>query len=369
MKNGVESRYFVEAAAKILDVLESFTSEDEEVSITEVARRAGSTYSSAFRLLYTLEKRGYVMRRPGKKRYILTPARRRFRIGYAALQTSNFQQEVTWRIGAAARRLGIVLLVRKNDEFNVSKALANADDLLAENINLLIEYQYNETASHLIAAKCHEAGIPAIAINFAQPAAYYFGGNNYRTGVLAGEFLCQFARNHRKAHPDVCLMLPANGLGSTQEARKAGLLDSLKNGQLGLRSSEVMTAPPALSVKEAYAVTKSILRELGRSKRLLIAALTDPLGIGAEKAVKEAGIENQVVIIGQGGGRDARDRIAKGGPFRASVAFFPECYGERVMLLALKILEGQKLPLASHTNHLVLTAENVKQYYPDGPNA
>ncbi|SRR5581483_3605180 len=369
MRSEVESRYFVEAAAKILDVLESFTSPEEELSITEVARRTGSTYSSAFRLLYTLEKRGYVMRRPGKKRYVLTPARRRFRIGYAALATSRFHQEVTWQIGAAARRLAMVLLIRKNAEFNVAKALANADELLAEKIDLLIEYQYNETASHLIAAKCHAAGIPAIAINFAQPGAYYFGGNNYLTGELAGDFLCQFSRSKWNGRADLCLVLPAKGLGSTQEARKAGLLDALRRGQHGQRPLEVLSAPPALSVNEGYAVTKKILRDLGHPKRLLIAALTDPLGIGAEKAIKEAGMEDQAVIIGQGGARDARARILRGGPFRASVAFFPEAYGERVMLLAIQVLEGEKVSLASYTNHVVLTAENVSEYYQGGTDA
>ena len=66
MKREIDSRYFVEAAAKTLDVLESFGSGADELSIIEVARRVGVTYSSAFRLLYTLEKRGYVMRRPGR---------------------------------------------------------------------------------------------------------------------------------------------------------------------------------------------------------------------------------------------------------------------------------------------------------------
>src|SRR5262245_48183240 len=76
---GMQSRYFVETAAKVLDILETFSSEQESLSITEIARRTGLTYSSAFRLLYTLETRGYVMRRAGKKRYLLSPARRRFR--------------------------------------------------------------------------------------------------------------------------------------------------------------------------------------------------------------------------------------------------------------------------------------------------
>jgi ribose transport system substrate-binding protein len=365
MESEVETRYFVEAAAKILDVLECFNSPAEELSITEVARRTGTTYSSAFRLLYTLEKRGYVMRRPGKKHYVLAPTRRRFRIGYAALQNTAFQREVTWSIVAAARKQATSVFVRNNEEFNVSKALLNADELLAQNIDLLIEYQFNETAAHLIAAKCHEAGIQAIAINYAQPGAYYFGGNNYLTGTLAGDCLAQYARTHWKGRADVCVILEAKGLGSTQDARKAGVLDSLRRGLPGLQPEDILTAPPALTVREGAKVTRKILTDLGGRKRVLIAALTDPLGIGAEKAARECDCEDRVIIVGQGGGRDTRPRIAKGGAYKAAVAFFPESYGERVLSLAISILEGHKVPLAAYTNHVVLNQANLREYYPE----
>src|SRR5581483_3205992 len=119
-QDGIEPRYFVETAAKVLDVLETFNSEQESLSITEVARRTSLTYSSAFRLLYTLERRGYVHRASGKKHYRLAPARRRFRIGYAALRTSRFQREVSWSMAAAARKLSTTMVVRVNDEFNIA---------------------------------------------------------------------------------------------------------------------------------------------------------------------------------------------------------------------------------------------------------
>src|SRR5262245_11497526 len=111
----MQSRYFVETAAKVLDILETFSSEQESLSITEIARRTGLTYSSAFRLLYTLETRGYVMRRAGKKRYLLSPARRRFRIGFAALRSSRFHREVSAAMEAAARQFGLTLITRINE--------------------------------------------------------------------------------------------------------------------------------------------------------------------------------------------------------------------------------------------------------------
>jgi ribose transport system substrate-binding protein len=46
------------------------------------------------------------------------------------------------------------------------------------------------------------------------------------------------------------------------------------------------------------------------------------------------------------------------------VAYFPESYGERVIALAIRILAGEKVPLTTYTNHVVLTTSNLDQYYP-----
>jgi len=360
-----QARYFVEAAAKVLDVLESFASAEEFLTITEVARRANLTYSSAFRLLYTLERRGYVMRRPGKKKYTLSPARKRFRIGYAALNATTFHREVSASLLTAAQRLGLTLIVRANQEFNISKALVNADQLIAERVSLLIEYQYSEVASDLIAAKCHGAGIPIIGINFALPGAYYFGGNNYQTGALAGGFLANYANRHWNGRVDTCLVLLPKGLTSTQETRKLGLTEALLKGLPSLRRSEIEIAPKALTIAQGNRLTLERLKRLGASKRILIAALTDHLGLGAEKAIRSAGAADRAVVVGQGGGKDARTRIRTGGPFKASVAFFSESYGESILQLAIRILDGDRAPLTSYTNHVVLTRENLNEYYPD----
>lgn len=78
-------RYFVEAAAKALGILETFTRDEQELSIAEAARRCRMTYSSAFRILYTLEKRGYVRRSPGKKSYRIVHSPKTLRIAHARM--------------------------------------------------------------------------------------------------------------------------------------------------------------------------------------------------------------------------------------------------------------------------------------------
>jgi len=356
-------RYFIGAAAKTLDVLESFADNAEQLSITEIARRAELSYTSAFRLLYTLEKRGYVMRLPGKKRYLLAPSRKRFRVGYAALGKIAFANEVTRSMHAAARRAGIALLYLDNED-NPSKAIVNADQLLAEGVDIFIEFHRNDAINHLVATKCHNAGVPVIAINFPLPGAYYFGADSYKTGWLAGAFLRQYAQNEWRDAPTACLILPTEGVEATHHTRTMGLLESLTKEPLKGASPEINIAPFGVTAQDGYHLTKQFVREkTRRSKRLLVAAFSDPLGIGAKRALKEAGLAENSVIACQGGTIEARRQIRRGGALKASVAYFPESYGERVLKLAVKILEGEHPPLTTYTDHVVLTADNISEFY------
>lgn len=367
MERDIQSRYFVEAAAKALEVLESFDSPEEELTIMEVARRVGLTYSSTFRLLYTLERRGYVMRREGSRKYSRTPARKRFRIGYAAADNHmRFSDEVSRSLVVAARNHGVDLLFRDN-EASPPKALANVDSLLEEGIHLLIEYQLNETVAHMIAAKCHEAKVPVVAITYAHPGAYYFGGNNFQAGELAGDCLCDFAEQTWKNRADHLFLLPAKGMGSTLEVRMEGVRSRVLERIRTLKKSDILIAPPGLTTHDGYRATKAMLRQVTKKgARILIAALSDPLAIGSARAAAKLGFRQNVVIVGQGGGRDGRSCIRRGGPFMGSVAYFPETFGERLIPLALRILQGENVSLISYTDLVVLTQANLEQYYPNG---
>lgn len=365
MKEGTEPRYFVEAAAKALEVLESFDSYEEQISISEAARRVGIPYSSAFRLLYTLEKRGYVQRQPGTKKYARTPPRRHIRIGYAAVgNRARFSADVTHGVVLAARNASLDLIVKDN-EMNPQKALANTDILLEEKIRLLIEFQLNETVAHLIAAKCHDANVPVIAINFAQPGAYYFGGNNFLAGKMAGEFMDQHIRTAWKGRVSKLVLIPGKGMGSTQAVRKAGILTGLESVIKTLRKGDVLTTAPCLTVQEGYRETQKVLQEIGKARQPIgIMTVSDGPAIGACRAVAQLGLANRIAIVGQGAASDVQKYLRRGGPIKASVAYFPASYGERVIAIALRILGGEKVPLTVHTDHVVLTRKNIEQYYP-----
>ena len=48
-----------------------------------------------------------------------------------------------------------------------------------------------------------------------------------------------------------------------------------------------------------------------------------------------------------------------------SVAYFPETYGERLIRLALDIIEKRPYPPTVFTQHRLITPENVNRLYPN----
>ncbi len=63
-------KYVVDAVAKALDLLETF-SDSEGLTLNEISRRVGLNKSRTFRLLHTLAERGYVERSADGTRYTL----------------------------------------------------------------------------------------------------------------------------------------------------------------------------------------------------------------------------------------------------------------------------------------------------------
>lgn len=80
-QNGISTNGTVQSVNRALDLLEVFLSPNSEVGLTEIASRLNLDKATAYRLLNTLEKRGYVERPPETRRYRL--GLRAFEIGAA----------------------------------------------------------------------------------------------------------------------------------------------------------------------------------------------------------------------------------------------------------------------------------------------
>ncbi|MEM8741409.1 MAG: helix-turn-helix domain-containing protein, partial [Pseudomonadota bacterium] len=77
-------RYLVPGLARGLMVLQAFSPERREMSLSEIAGHLGTTRSAAFRTVYTLTHLGYLLHDGRTKTYALGPAVLRLGYGYLA---------------------------------------------------------------------------------------------------------------------------------------------------------------------------------------------------------------------------------------------------------------------------------------------
>ena len=130
-----------------------------------------------------------------------------------------------WKNAAAREH---VHLITVNNRYSAREALRNADLLIKERVDLVLEYQTYERVAPVIASKFLEANTPVIAIEIPHPGAAYFGANNYKAGLIGGKALGRWAREHWDGKVEQIVLLELPIAGSLLELRITGLLDGLR---------------------------------------------------------------------------------------------------------------------------------------------
>lgn len=359
--------YLIKSVVHASDVLSAFQHMGDTLRLRDVMDRTGFGKGMCFRLLHTLHHCGF-LEKADATRYRLTSEirrRRRFRIGYAAQgQDSSFPREVQGGLVKAAEREGLDLVIVDN-RYQPKTAIRNAEYLVREGVELVIEFQTDEAIAPDIASRYLEAGIPLIAIDIPHPGATYFGANNYNAGLLAGRTLARWARQHWNGKIDEILLIEIARAGSLPHARIKGVSAGIRETLHENPACPVVSLDGDGQFKTSLERVRKHLRET-TARRILVGTANDPSALGAARAFEEAGRADTCAIVGQNAEPDARAELRQPRtPLIASVGYFPERYGDGLVKLAVDLLTRKPVPPAVFVHHHVITKENVDHFYPN----
>jgi len=359
--------YLVKSVVHASRLLTAFRSGGEALTLREVAARSGLPKSMAFRLLYTLERCGMV-EKIGKNLYrsCLRPYRQKlYRLGYAAQGTDyQFSREVSDSLQRAAAVEGVELISLDN-RYNPKIAVRNADTLVREKVDLVIEFQTDEQVAPIVADKYRAAGIPMVAIEIPHPGAVYFGANNYEAGLIAGRHLGRWAKQHWVGEPIEVVLIGLERAGGLPKMRLTGALVGMKEVFPLLEDRQATFLDGDGQLGQSFEAMRRHLR-VSPTGRFLVAAVNDPSALGALRAFQEAGRTESCAIVGQNASPEGRAELREPGTrLIGSVAYFPEKYGESIVRLALDILQERRVPPAVFVKHQMVTPETVDHVYPN----
>ena len=289
------------------------------------------------------------------------------RIGFANLSEDLlFAVDVRRGLERAVQSAGQINLVLADNQMNSDVALSVADHLIARGLDLMIEYQLDESMGSVIMDKFKRANIPVIAVDIPMVGATYFGVDNFRAGHMAGIALGEWIAANWNGEAQAVIVLEEPRSGALTAARIQGQLYGLREvlGDNALANTIYLDSGNTRDVSEAQVY--DALHQLNGLKKITVVCFNDDAAIGALNAAKRANRHEHVVIVGQGADRRLREEIRKpGSRIIGSTAFLPEQYGGRLLDLAQKILRGEPVPPAVYTDHVFINAENVALYYPD----
>ena len=255
------------------------------------------------------------------------------------------------RSAAARRGLELVEVDNRN---RAAVAVRNADALIAAGVDLAIVFQTHVKAAAAIGAKYGEAGIPLIAIDVPHPGAVFFGGDNERAGRALGRRAARWAIDNWNGGLDEVVLVEERAAGPLGDARLRGVVDGLRTGLTGDRGFAETRRDGRGRFEESWQAARKLLR--GKRRRRLFAAVNDAAALGVLRAIEEAGLQADSAVVGHGGSAEILEELRRPETrLIASVAFFPENYGENLLTLALDLLEDRATPAAVFLKHRLLS--------------
>ena len=366
-KTPARDPYLVKSVVHASQLLSAFRTTGEALPLREIAGRSGLPKSMAFRLLYTLERCGMVAKvSENLYRSHVRPFKQRpYRVGYAAQGTDYmFSKEVSVGLQRAAAAQGVELICVDN-KYNPKVAQRNAEILVREKVDLVIEFQTDEHVAATVAAKYREANIPLIALEVPHPGGTYFGANNYEAGLIGGRYMGRWAKEHWQGEVDEVVMIALERAGSLPKMRLTGMLVGMKEILPHLENCRVTYVDGDGKLGESFEGVRRYLRNT-KARRVLVGAINDPSALGALRAFQEAGRTDGCAIMGQNASPEGRAELRDPNTrLIGSVAYFPEKYGPDILGLALDILHRRPVPPAVFVKHQLITPENVDHIYPN----
>ncbi len=351
--------YLIPVLSKALDILELLQAEGQPMSLEVIHRRTRVSKTTVYRVLKTFVHRGYISQTSeGTYRHVMRPKKLRFGFGSQSADMP-FSEEVTRSLRHAAGASGVEL-VELDNCYDASTAVKNAEEFIKSRVDLIIEFNVEQQVAPIIGDKVAAANIPLIAIDIPHPNATYFGVDNYRVGVEAGEVLAHFALTAWKGHPDWVLGLDLPEAGALVQSRVSGALEAVRHAMPDIPVEAFVRMDGRGMRERSCKLITDFLNRHPKDRRILIAAATDTSALGAVDAARTLRRLKHVAVVGQDCIPEALDEMRKpSSPLIASVSHEVGTYGPNLIQLGLALVKGQTVPPYNYVTHRLVTRSSL----------
>ena len=261
------------------------------------------------------------------------------------------------------RGMNFIYLDAQND---MVRQVGNVEDLLARGIDLLILNPLDPHGLVLATRSATMAGVPVIIVDSSiEPGADFITiiqSNNLRNGELVGEWL---AKQMGQRNISAALLSGAQGNPVGKERRQGifrGIIEQQLRSLGAVHFDLVAQGWGNWTYEGGLAAMEDIL--VAHSDINVLISEQDAMALGAMQAIKEAGKENEILVLAAADGqKEAFEKIMQG-EYGATGLNNPSLIAGMAVEIAIQVLAGERdFPQVIYTPAACITKDNVEAFY------
>lgn len=254
-----------------------------------------------------------------------------------------------------------------DNHYDFEQALSKADQVLEGDFDVFVEYQYNFTANSIIRAKFDTSNTHLVAVDIPMHGVPFVGIDHWSVGAETGRAARAIAKKKwgPAENADLIVLFESPEGGEVSLLRGEGFLDAIqgdsdRTGQPRIVRIDVGNQ----SESRIDAATTKLLEETKGAKRIAFSSVTERCARRVIKSLlaKDQWDPEKFVVVTQGCDPESRGYI-RSGYFDASVAFFPERYGELILPVVCALIDGEPVPPYVFMQSRLIDRSNIDQFY------
>ncbi|MDG9700732.1 substrate-binding domain-containing protein [Streptomyces sp. DH37] len=291
-------------------------------------------------------------------------------IGFAGPQADHgWLNAINENATSRAKRYSDVTLEVTEGSNDTAQQIGQIETLINKKVDVLVVLPADGKALTQVGLKAMRAGIPVVNLDrvFASPQAYrcWIGGDNYGMGLNAGRYIGERLKDKKNAK--VVELAGLDNLELTRQ-RTQGFDDALRNYP---NIEKVARQAAEFTVESGQAKMSQLLQAQPSFDALW--NHDDDQGVGAERAIKQAG-RDEFFMVGGAGSRHAMDAIKADDTVLKATVLYPPTMAASAIDLARALgqakgvagMAEQEIPASITLYSAVVDKDNVDEYLPTG---
>lgn len=263
----------------------------------------------------------------------------------------DFRQEVNESIENACKNREGCTLHRRQNSGTYETIIDNIDHLVAENVDLLIDYSSNYEVAVLVAQKAQKMSIPLIMVDLPVQNAVYFGANNLLAGQIAGANAARYITDHWSGKIDTILILEKAISGSVVRQRVIGSIHEIRE-RVQVNSKTIKHIDCTRGIDYYGHKLERYLDRLKPDETCLVLSFGEDTTVETHEMVSMYVKDRSIIMVGQNYSYHVAHMMQQPqSPLLGVVSYAQDQYGERIIDLATRLLEGQKVNPVNYTEH------------------